>query len=282
MTYFEGEASLYYYEDEKPHFYFAKDSVIKELISRKLLRYQNGKRVVYNEKLYKLQLENYLSNCPNIRSDIADLDYKARDMISLFRKYNKCLGAPAIYDKEIKKPKTEFRITSGLAASRPVLGIYSLGEVGGYKHSLDPIIGLSFNVIFPRNRGKWSFYNELIYTAHYSEEINTSSNLGGSYLKLTSMIRYQFPDLNIRPYINAGMSNAFGLYTNNEINELLVELQVGTTQKSRKYLRGFTAGFGTYFDSVTAEIRYEWSKAPQSHKLAHSLHATYLVIGYKF
>lgn len=248
LAYVKGKTSLYYYEDEKPHFYIVEDSTQRELISRRLLRYRDDKRLALKQEEYKTQLRIYFRDCPEVSKDVDHLDYRTGDMVSIFRRYNECIGSESLYVKEKITSETEFRLIGGLSATTPsIKSPYS--NMDDYGRSVNPVFGLSANIIFPRNKAKWSVYNELIYTAHFFNENSiTSSKAGGSYLKMTNMVRYHLPGISSRPFMSLGVSNALAL----KIKESENVSEVG-----RKYLRGYVLGLGTHLQNLSVEIRYD-------------------------
>lgn len=117
------------------------------------------------------------------------------------------------------------------------------------------------DLILARNQGKWSLYNELLFTTYknqgYHERFEneryygiTTTEIGNSYLKLNNLIRFKYPVGKLFLFLNGGMSNGLSF---SEINYKRRELKFYSTERvveepalasTRKYEQGLLLGTG--------------------------------------
>jgi hypothetical protein len=100
----EGKADLLYYENEdlERFFFSVNDSEVKQLVYKPY--YIENSLIAYNEEYKKQILDNL--NCGVDLTDVNKLNYKPKDLIKVFLKYNECSNSSAVnynqnYEKEI-------------------------------------------------------------------------------------------------------------------------------------------------------------------------------------
>lgn len=160
-----------------------------------------------------------------------------------------------------------------------------------YDPSTNFSTGLFLDVILPRNHGKWSINNELLFSSYKvsgQRGIN-STEIGYSYLKLNNMVRFKYPVGNLFVYVNAGLSNGFAISETN--NKKLYALRNGspllTEQKAlndtRKFENGWIFGIGAKHNRFSFEVRYENGNGMSEYQtLSSSTKRYYFLLGYRF
>lgn len=275
-----GNLNLYSYKDEfaREHYFIEGDSLdAVELINYRYYIEKEGRKTVWNAKKYIGQLNYYLRNCPCVVKGISNLDYREKDLVNKVSEYNQCGEDENLNIKKERKLRFEFGIVAG--GDNTTLKFISdyhkeLNDIN-LKYKQGYVAGASLNLIWPRNRMKWSIYNELLYRSECIfkgeyEQVNNDSDktktifsVGGSYIKLVTLLRYQLPFEKIRPYINIGLSNSFAVkHENSQIREITFYTSFRTDEGNfldffRKYEQGIIVGLGTYIGNFSGEIRYE-------------------------
>ncbi len=172
---FSGIANLYVLTDEnfKQHYFIRKDSSgIHERIYFRYLKEVQKKVSIRENQRYKGQLTYFFSDCPSLKNEILNLEYKEEKLVSLFKKYNLCLGgeeAAVTYKKEKGIAKINLGFVAG-ATLTTIKFVSDLPELyyltqTSYKNSVKPAVGVSVNIIFPQNQGKWALFSEMAYNA---------------------------------------------------------------------------------------------------------------------
>jgi len=133
------------------------------------------------------------------------------------------------------------------------------------------LAGISFHLIFPRQRAQWSLVNEIVYKP-YSSTGYTSGltedyvdyqrwfTFKMTYIKLYSMIRYQYPNWKIRPFAELGISNGYAVnvetreisrktYNFNSWNDTGPAIQ-----SPRRYQIGAIGGIGISIWKISGEF----------------------------
>ncbi len=160
--------------------------------------------------------------------------------------------------------------------------------------------GLFLEAILPRNQGKWSLYNELLFTSYrlagrydnYTDEDRYTINhteIGHDYIKLNTLVRFSYPVGILRVYTNVGMSNGFAI---NEVNYRRREEKIFSTERSktfkaiddtRRYEQGLVFGLGSRFKRYSLEARYERGNGMSEYTTLKSLtRRFYFLAGFTF
>jgi hypothetical protein len=169
-----------------------------------------------------------------------------------------------------------------------------------YNKSINFTAGLFFEVILPRNNGKWSVCNELILTSYqtdgsYNDYTNenkytyTNTTFGYTYLKLNNMLRFKYPVGKLFIYLNGGISNGYAIVEKNYMKQQSrfyahEEVEEGKAlSDTRRYEFGLNVGLGTKLKRYSLEIRYEYSNGMSAYtSLKSSENKLYLLLGFKF
>lgn len=305
-VYVLGAANLYYLKDkdQKEHFYWEKTGTdIAELIYKTTLKKVDGKSMIERVERYKGQLIYYFADCPKIKDKISYTVYNSKGMIKLFEEYNKCKNAESTFLKKYEKTVMKVGVTGGLSITALNMhqgfeDRYSLMMIyPEFNYAYSPVIGLSLNIVLPRSRDKWSLYNELLFKSYdvqssfrsfymnenYYGTVNLS--LGGTYLKLSNMVRYQVPFKKVKPFVNVGFSNAIAIALVNHRSSEDVYYSNHTIETGlaapnpRGHEIGLTGGAGVQVRKFSAELRYETGNGMAKDVITKNI---YFLIGYQF
>ncbi len=310
-VYLLGKASLYALvdRDAKQHYYIEKDSSgIVELIYIKYLKQVQRKTTIQKNERYKGQLNYFFSDCPAMKKEISNTDFQPESLIDLFKNYNFCVEpneeTVQLTNNETRKAEFNFGFVAGATLTN--LKFYSSEQKFDYlteqnfSNSIKPTVGISLNIVFPRNRGKWALYNELAYRSYdYTEAwhefirenyfYDHAVSIGATYIKMSNFIRYQIPDKTVRMYFHLGIAHgyAFQIKNNYKVEKTFYG---STTVKNepaisalRTYEMGIAGGVGAEFKKFSAEFRYEIGNGISSLiNLSSTSHTFFFLLGYHF
>lgn len=256
----KGRVSLYYLNDEssRPHFIVEKDKVTKELkMERKRVSYP--KQGVVNLEYYKAQLSAYFADCTSGEFPVSKAKYTEASLTSLIVKYNQCFPADDIYVKATEKTKADISVIAGANYSKLNVAGDAYALTGkNHKGDITPFAGISFDLIFPKNRKSWSLNNDLIYR-YYSIEGVFEAN----QIKLLTTLRYRFPSTtSSRFFLGGGFTNALALSAQ--------ALPEGTSWDFRKHEQGLTLETGIIAKRLTYLLRYERSNGFSSYSTTNT------------
>jgi hypothetical protein len=286
MTIVKGKASLYYLKDrnEREHFYVSKDNepLVELLLKKKYIMNSVGStqesNYVSTLELFKGQLIVLFNDCPEMKALIDRSAYSIPGMRSIVVRYNQCRNSTMEFVKKEEKIKVKFGILAGPSLTKIT---FKGGEndLSGVKmpDCYSFLAGVSIHLIFPRERAQWSLVNELVYKP-YSSSATTSESPWSTlkydrtfsfkigYIKLFTLVRYQYPNWKVRPFADFGISNNYKIKMNN--TETVVKTFGGTVTTSTEppindpklYELGILGGVGVSFWKVSGELRYEWTQ----------------------
>lgn len=304
QTLVEGLKSLYYYKQQngKEQFYVLQPSGIALLIQKKYLKNQNGRSTVAENRRYLGQLALYLQDCSSIQSKLEDVQYTRSSLQQLFDAYYRCTNTEETFQKEVEKVTTEIGLLAGVSATTLSFGSSAFAYLAkaDFSQSTDFAGGLFLDLVLPRNQRKWSVCNELMYTTYQVEGYHnnfvnennytvTNTEIGFSYLKLNSMIRFRYPVANVQVYLNAGMSNGLAMSeTNYRRRESKLYSSVSRVEEEkalddiRRYEQGFLLGIGAKFKKYSVETRFEKGNGVSEYTaLRSSANRYYFLLSYR-
>lgn len=278
---------LYLYNyggDFQKQFYIRQGNEYELLIFKSyLLQNMNGTKGIKNNNMYLNQLALYMKDCPGIQSKMRKMSYNARSLKRLFDSYYSCTQAKPGY--EIKHTKIlETGVLAGGSQSSVDFSVKNVSmpslTTPAFSSSLSFTGGLYFALVAPRNHGRWSLNNELVYSSYkvdgtyyrvYTSETRYDyiyTKLEYSYLKLNTMIRFKYPVGRFFVFANIGISNGYMLsgsdYQRNvrrypsSSSEQVAEGVVFTNGVER-YETGYIGGAGLRYEKYSIEARYEKS-----------------------
>lgn len=304
QTIIEGEKCLYFYKNKsgKDQFYIKKDTSYEFLVYKKFIKRIEGKTGFVENKKFLGQLSFYFQDCPEIQSKLKNTEYRKKSLENLFLFYFNCTKSEIVFHKKTESISIELGVLTGLSLTSLNFNSDNFTYLvnANYNQSANLSAGLFFDVILPRNQGKWSLNNELIFTSYkvngrfddYENENKytiTYTSFGYSYLKVNNMLRFKYPVGSLYIYLNAGISNGFAI---SESNYRKKESKFYTTERvvedkaldeSRKYEQGYIIGLGTKFKKYSFEIRYENGNGMSEYtSLNSSIIRYYFLLSYRF
>lgn len=275
-----GKNSLLEFNDgNRTHYLYGDDTNIRELEVKKRRALQSSNTYgVATINIYKEQLKVLMKDCPKISADIDNLTYSSKGLTSIFLKYHECSSFPIDY---VNQSKDKLKFKFGIGTGVQITSIRLDSEVGfptissnNYSTPINPIIGVSGEIIIPKNRESWSIVNDLVFS-NYTSTVNTQIQSGASiytsdvnikfsYVKLMNLIRYKFiTNSSLLPFLNFGISNSFALssefYSIREITDLgeTISRTERVDYEVRNHEQGLVLGGGVAFKKWSAEIQYE-------------------------
>lgn len=304
QTLIGGEKNLFFYRDfnKKTYFIIKQGDTFDYLVYKIYEKVVNGSPSIAYNKRYIGQLTVYLQDCPKIKDKIAKTSYTQKGLISLFNEYNKCTNREITFKKTREKLKFEFGAIAGLSLTKLKLSggsTYALPPIN-FSISKDISLGLSLNIILPRNQGKWSINNELMYTHYkvdgrgeipnsYGEILKSYKSFEFSYIKMTNMLRFKYPIKNIHLFCNAGISTGYAIEGTSYLEENSVTLGVvheyygKLLYKTRKFEYGANFGLGIAYNKLSFETRYEMTNGFSAYsQLFTNVNRLFFIVGYRF
>lgn len=300
----KGKKSLYFYKNKRGEdkFYIKTDTSYEYLVYKKYLHRSDGQTGYVENKKFVGQLLIYLQDCPTIQSKLKKTEYRKKSLLNLFHAYYDCTKVEIGFQKKTEKAIAEIGITAGISLTSLMF------RSEGFDYLVNADFGLSTNfsaglfadVILPRSQGKWSIYNELLYTTylvtgryenyfHANRYTIYNTEIGYSYLKIINMLRFKYPIGNYFLYINAGMSNGIAVSETNvsraesKFFDIQNVIEAPALEDTRKYEQGFIVGLGTKFKKYSLDIRYEIGNGmSQLTSLNSSTKRYYFLFGYRF
>ncbi len=209
----EGSASLFLYKEVglTRYFYKTEDSEIKQLVYKQYQTYdKSDKLIVKTNNQFRQQLLNEFRNLNIPASDVADLQYKKKDLMSFFKKVNKRKNDEYVdYTSRSKKPLFNLTLRPGINSSN--LEIWN--TVSARESEFDRVNSIRFGteaeIIFPFNKNKWGILVEPTYQYYKTENVEENDNVSGGMV--LSKVNYQSFELPL------GVRHHFFLNNNSQI-----------------------------------------------------------------
>lgn len=303
---FEGPKSLYYNKNSvgNDNFYIRQDADFELLAYKKYLKSREGESAITENKRYIGQLTLYLDNCPAIQSKLNSTRYNQKSLVRTFQHYYACIPSEIVFEYKPEKISTEIGAIAGATIS--LLKFTGDNDVNAhltrvdFGTSVNFTAGLYFDVILPRNQGKWSINNEMTVTTYKFEGMyekyknenewtKTYTNISYTYFKINNMLRYKHLVGRAFIYANAGISNGFAISVT---NDKTMESKFYSTEKTDKgkaldetkeWEMGLLFGLGAKYKQFSFEIRYERGNGMSAYSNLNSpTQRYYFLLGYGF
>ena len=209
----EGGASLFLYNELglTRYFYSTEESEIKQLVYKKYQTYDKSDKLIarYNNQ-FRQQLLNDFRHLDISASDIKDLQYKKKDLVSFFKEVNDRKNAEYIdYTKRNEKILINLTLRPGINSSN--LEIWN--TVSARENEFDRVNSLRFGteaeIILPFNKNKWGILVEPTYQYYKTEKVEENDNVSGGMV--LSKVNYQSFELPL------GVRHHFFLNNNSQI-----------------------------------------------------------------
>jgi len=174
LTIIQGSKSLYYYCDRnrQNNFYIFNNSQYELLEFKEFNRIHEGHLFHEMNNRYIGQLKFYFQDCHMKESKFKNLSYTRGSIEKLFNYYYSQMKPEVLSIKKKEKIKIEVGVVGGLCMTGIVFTGTSEFTAFDYitkvklNKDFSPTGGVSLNIVFPRNNGKWSLYNELLYNSY--------------------------------------------------------------------------------------------------------------------
>jgi hypothetical protein len=256
----KGNTSLYYYKRKTTKVFLIERDSSKLIELPKIDKETNT--VTFHEKLLEIT-----TDCQNISEATKLVTYDKKSFTKLFQRYNSCELRPF--------PFLKYGIIFGYATSKMSFTPSSeLHYSDKFTYTYDPGITVGIFIDKPVYMSDFSIHSELLFSRNgYSYNWSDENHDVDLVINLTSisipvLIRYSYPSIKGRPFINVG-----GTYVNN-IRKNCSEYEAvitGNAINIKKYneestitsnLLGFTVGGGfqyklNYKNNASIELRYE-------------------------
>lgn len=308
----KGKVSLYNYRDDldRDRFYFSKDdAALVELTEHSYTRKdpKTGRTYRTVEKPYLGVLGSAFNDCASFSENrLKTVTLQHSSLTKAVQTYNQCMGGTQ-YAKEPKK--TSYKLVPVLTFSIPSLnmaGEHSYAKGSYSSTGLGLGAGVAMQVSNPAFSEKISILLELLYAPYQFEgtvENNYSTGRTTThellfdlhYLKLPGQLRYTFPKGKVRPFVNAGVSYSYAIYTNRQLKSTSTFYNTSSTEESealpgrdfRPNMFGTLGGVGITYpiknNTLSLEARYESTDGiSRIMSLPSSIKTFSLMAGYNF
>ncbi|MES2517808.1 MAG: hypothetical protein V4585_06850 [Bacteroidota bacterium] len=301
---FRGNKSLYSYKTEqiREQFYIKTNGTFELLIYKRYLRNTEEQTKIIENATYLSQLSMYLHDMPNLQPKLKVTEYTTKSLKNLFEYYYKTSESTSKYQKQTEKVVFEFGALAGVS----IFNIKFEGRIfpelvnGGFNRSINPMGGVYFDIVFPRNQKRWSLHNELVYDSFktqgyfmeydYEEKYSTYDiKLDYAYLKLVNMFRYKLFIGKADVYVNAGLSNGWAIKHDRLLEKKSRLFATNRTEildpikESSNYEQGYIIGLGVKYKKINFEIRNERGTGMSEYlSLVSPTNRLSFLIGYQF
>ena len=277
----KGRKGLYYYRNNngRENFYIKKDDGFELLIYKKYLIRQGTTDLIAEKKTYIGQLNLYLNDCSSIKGKVENSSYDQSDLIRLFQDYYKCTSSDIVFQRQGERVRFEIGILAGTSLTKLKFNssdpAYDYLGNTDYKLSTDFSGGMLFDLVLPRNQGKVSIHNEIIFSMYkttgkyefldYNDVYKVmSTEFDYSYVKIINLLRYRFLIGNISWFFNGGISTGIRVSETQYIKKEFTTTYSGTSvfegspfPQTKSYEQGYILGTGIKINKLSFETRIE-------------------------
>jgi hypothetical protein len=291
----DGALSLYKYKraDARIHFFISKGADLPaELIFHTYADYNNA---LYYNREYRQQLQAATADCPDMKSSGTDgLEYHEKAITKLVSRYNTCKVEKSYSFRNERNP-VHISLTAGANYARFRTEGLPPYDIMDYKGSFGASVGATFQFVLPRQNEKLSILIEPVLrlqehtgkATRYENEndySNFTHEIKTSFIRITTLFRYEFVKNPLRPFIQLGIANAFSLSLKNTLKEHRVfyttisDLASTSPAFTRQYEQGLVLGTGFSFARSSLEGRFELSNGISKAVLVTSRMNTFSVL----
>lgn len=266
----DGHATLCQYLDanERMHLFLGRGKEMNELIN---YRYYNDNRLLMN-KTFQQQLSAFFQDCAALASvTAADVRYDGKSIGALIRQYNLCKQSSSYSFQEEKTP-VRFHALAGLHTTSLAIGGTYPNTLLSAPSTAGAIGGVAAQFVLSRNRQRTSILLEGLFkqqkhTATGKDyrferdylEFTLRENI--VYLQLNALARYTFTNGALKPFLQLGFGNHFGVSFKNEMqtHRVFYTTETNTTEAAtafgKKYEIGLIGGGGVEFGRSSLQVR---------------------------
>ncbi len=259
----EGKANLFLYEDGNVvRYFYSKDSLdIEQLIYK---RYLTPERKIALNKTYTQQLWNQLK-CPTISfSNVENINYKQKELVNFFLKYNECNNSVSTnFQTEKKADLFNLSLRAGLNSSSFSVEYnrFETNRGADFGQKLGFRAGVELEFILPFNNGKWGLILEPTYqyfkasTPMSSQTTSWEASIDYTSIEVPLGLRhYFFLNENAKIFVNAAV--IFDFTENSTLSDVIPRGEVWPINSSSN----FAMGAGLKYHNLSLEFRYHTSR----------------------
>jgi hypothetical protein len=251
----KGKINLYYYRDRHGRTYFLEKG------SGKLVELSKND----NEKnSFKDLLKYYVLDCDSINDALKLLRYNKAALSIFVNQYNLCIRKPF--------PFIRYGLTIGYGVAQPEYLKISDEVLRNTVFKKDKSFNIGLFTDIPILHSYFSLHSELYFQKNAfsgHSVIDKTVNdilINTSSINIPLLIRYTYPSLKLRPYVNIGGSFTYNIRNNNAVckatifNNIIAEEFNNSTIYSEKQI-GYTVGSGIQYNidyrkSIFFELRF--------------------------
>ncbi|WP_346317476.1 hypothetical protein [Chitinophaga sp. YIM B06452] len=257
--------------NNQEHFAVMEKDSVTQLVKKET--YIHDKESADHGKLkthyfYRQQLANLAAGCVP-QQKLLRLGYSEAEIRKILQQYVACRypGEQVVLRKEDRQLKATFGIMGGGSLNfTKFTGTHPLAD-GKYGSKATPVLGVFLDIPISRNRQKFSWNNEVVYTSRaFSSDFtrnglkyNVDVNL--QYIQVQTMVKYTYPKGNIRPYAIAGVAGAISIGGKDDLKRyselssapVVVEKAL---DGGREFMLPLIAGIGVRYNKLHAEVRH--------------------------
>jgi len=250
----EGNASLFLYVDKslRRYFYQTTNDDIDQLIFK---AYKTPENKIGTNNKFRRQLYDNLKCSDITMDDVEQIDYKKKDILNLFMKYNSCNNSKFVnFEEKVKSDLFKLNIRPGLNSSSLSMSNDVISSSNtDYDNELTFRIGLEFEFILGFNKNKWAIIIEPTYQYFKAEE-TAITNLSNTNVDYTSI---ELP-IGVRHYLF--LNDKSKIFIN---GSLVYDFVLNSKVRNLDASSGVNLAFGLgykYNNTYSVEFRYHTSR----------------------
>ena len=216
-------------------------------------------------------------------------------------RYNQCRKSTIEFVKKEEQVKIKFGLLVGATLTKVTFKGAGDDLIGmKMTDSYSFLAGVSLHLIFPLERAQWSLLNEFVYKSYSNSGTSSETtwnkvkydrtfSFNVAYLKLYTVLRYQYPQWKVRPFADFGISNGYAIQSKNTktVTETFQGKVTTTTGPAipdpKLYEFGILGGIGVSWWKISGEVRYEWAQGMSPFSEMKGYENTFsLVVSYLF
>ncbi len=252
----KGNLNLYYYKDKKGEkFYLEKDSGRLVEVLKKGIDNSN----------YKDFLKPYTEGCNNVYDALKLVTYNKHALTKFIDQYNSCIQKPF--------PFFKYGLIIGYGVSKPLNSEISDEALKNADFKNDNTFNIGVFADIPILLSYFSLHPEVYFQKNaFSSHSSFGNTVNDIIINTTSvnipiLIRYTYPCLKVRPYINLGGTFMYNMRNDNAVYKSIITndiIEIEEKIKSKIYSEkqiGYTLGSGIQYNidyrkSLFFEVRY--------------------------
>lgn len=304
LTLVEGPKSLYYLKNSQSieNYYIKTTEGFELLIYKAYFKEIDFNTVKVENKKFTGQLLLYFNDRPDANELVKNVNYKAKSLITVFRKYYSANKDVHPYFYIAEKSATYFGLVAGSTLTQIEFSSVDFPslEKMDFPTNTNFTFGAYIDLALPRNLARWSIKTDLLFTSYsykgeYLVKVNddsytkTSAYFDFSYMKISPMLRYKHKLNNIYLFANVGLSAGLAQTASayRTIETKFYDYHDVKTSNyfdpPRKFEQGALVGAGVVYNHLSLETRLELGNG-FSNQMGTSSNTTsfYFLLGYQF